>query len=259
MCKTNPISGQPGPRERPIVQNEANSSIADCGLGTDLWQGDESCKTNPISGQPGTVERSIVRNEPNSSIADCGLRIADWAQTSGRATNRPKRTQFRASRDTQRSSIPLFHLSSPMRIVRNKPNLAPGVRKWAQAGRRGPNRAKRTQFPAVPGGTGPEGRGTKGKCAKRTQFRPRAGIRRRIVQNEPNSRRGLGRGQWDEGRGLSCKTKPICDLGAEPMGPVPAAGCRPDPRRELRKNPMRPGAASVSIPVEPLSGKPGNL
>ncbi len=30
--------------------------------------------------------------------------------------------------------------------------------------------AKRTQFPAVPGGTGPPGRGTRGNRAKRTQF-----------------------------------------------------------------------------------------
>ena len=38
------------------------------------------------------------------------------------------------------------------------------------------NYEKRTQFPAVPGGTGPEGRGTRGKCAKRTQF-PDCGLR----------------------------------------------------------------------------------
>jgi len=37
---------------RPIVQNEPNSSIVDCGLATDLRRDDRWCKTNPISGEP---------------------------------------------------------------------------------------------------------------------------------------------------------------------------------------------------------------
>jgi hypothetical protein len=54
------------------------------------------------------------------------------------------------------------------------------------------NHAKRTQFPAAPGGTEPGGRG--GKCAKRTQSGPRqAGLwPEQIVQNEPNSARVSG-------------------------------------------------------------------
>ncbi len=39
---------------------------------------------------------------------------------------------------------------------------------------------KQTQFPPMPGGTGPQGRGTRGTCARRSQF---GGP---IVQNEPN-------------------------------------------------------------------------
>ncbi len=47
--------------------------------------------------------------------------------------------------------------------------------------------AKRTQFPAVPGGTGPGGRGAGAKRAKRTQFPPVGqGPGARKVQNEPN-------------------------------------------------------------------------
>jgi hypothetical protein len=66
---------------------------------------------------------------------------------------------------------------------------------------RGMKRAKRTQFPATPHGARPKGRGTRGKCAKRTQFarrrravlpstfRPRAPV----VQNEPNLARPEGK------------------------------------------------------------------
>jgi hypothetical protein len=38
--------------------------------------------------------------------------------------------------------------------------------------RPGANWAKRTQFPALPGGTGPQRRATRGNCAKQTQFGP---------------------------------------------------------------------------------------
>jgi len=63
------------------------------------------------------------------------------------------------------------------------------IRPNRQAGRvaREQKRAKRTQFPAGPGGTRPQGRRAKGKCAKRTQFR--------------------GRGAWDAWQ--MCKTNPI--------------------------------------------------
>jgi hypothetical protein len=264
MRKTNPIS-----RLRPPVA-AGGDNIADCGLGTDLWQGDESCKTNPISGDPRcpTFQYSII--PPFQSDA-----------------YRAKQTQF----GTWCPEMDAGRLAGYLR--------------------RASNRAKRTQFPAVPGGTGPEGRGTKGKCAKRTQFARRARValprpcqancakrtrfpvrreteamgqscetkpirnessedaqpsirsradstKRRLCETKPNLG-GLGYlGDGRVGGILLCKTKPICNLGAEPMGPVPATVCQPDPRRELRKNPMRHGAASVSIQVEPLSGKPGN-
>jgi hypothetical protein len=47
------------------------------------------------------------------------------------------------------------------------------------------------------------------KRAKRTQFAPAAGVRRRPnVQNEPNSRRRMGRGQRGGGRGANAQNEP---------------------------------------------------
>ncbi len=88
--------------------------------------------------------------------------------------------------------------------------------------------AKRTQFPAGPGGARLEGRPTRGECAKRTQFgsrcpetgapladtRPRPGS---IVQNKANSWRMAGAwGTWAVDRAKrsqfsrrTCKTNPI--------------------------------------------------
>jgi hypothetical protein len=67
-------------------------------------------------------------------------------------------------------------------IVRNKANfLTVAARIETGEGRRdrtgngpaaGAYRAKRSRCPATPGGTGPQGRGMRGKCAKRTQFGP---------------------------------------------------------------------------------------
>jgi hypothetical protein len=89
--------------------------------------------------------------------------------------------------------------------------------------------------PATPRGTRPEGRGTKGKCAKRTQFQTMPGGRGlgAIMRNEANSEQvGRGRptheetimqnkakpgqarvsGGWRWGSSLrkTCETKPIC-------------------------------------------------
>jgi hypothetical protein len=137
----------------------------------------ESCKTNPIS-SGGTRPRrvghgAIVRNEPNSPRS----RVGRSTRGVGRGGKRAKRSQFPAKRPPQERSI-----------VRNEANLPQAIGKGR--GRPGPggptedNCAKRTQFPAAPGGTRLQGvgrgvnrakqtqfggvRGT--KCAKRTQF-----------------------------------------------------------------------------------------
>ncbi len=86
----------------------------------------------------------------------------------------PNKPNFRPDRKPgypRHSTILLFHHSSPMRIVPNKPNSSAG--------------------------TGPEGHGTRGKCAKQTQFAaaPRgARVRRRgsNLRNKANSAAAAG-------------------------------------------------------------------
>ncbi len=87
------------------------------------------------------------------------------------------------------SNIPLFQYSSSMPIVRNKPNFPPDDC--------GADFAKRTQFPAAPGGTKPQGRGARGKTCKTNPIWL-AGCRSggRNAQNEPNSPGRLGPQRW---------------------------------------------------------------
>ena len=84
------------------------------------------------------------------------------------------------------------------------------------------NRAKRTQFPATPGGTGPQGRATRGNRAKRSQFRNKLQVGSARCQANRAERTQftarlvpldcwVGRGWRGEGRGQSCKTKPISE------------------------------------------------
>jgi hypothetical protein len=74
-------------------------------------------------------------------------------------------------------------------------------------------RAKQSQFPAVPGGTRPQGRGTRGKRAKQTQF-PAVGQDpgSRLCKTNPISA-GAGRDGAAEARnaGQTCKTNPISE------------------------------------------------
>ncbi len=94
-----------------------------------------------------------MQNEPNSRRGRLG-----WAHRGvGRGANRAKRTQFAGeSCETKPTSggrdTPPFHYS-----------IIPPSQSDAY-------RAKRTQSPAGPGGTRLGGRGTRDKCAKRTQF-----------------------------------------------------------------------------------------
>ena len=142
LCETKPISSGLGPapqeasegvgRGHPthslwlragstksrIVQNEANSSIADFGLRIADWgqtsgglppqsRGGRNMQNEPnLAGRPGGWERPIVRNKAN------------WAGRPGpRRQKCAKRTQFPAER------IPRH--SSPMAIVQNEANFRP--------------------------------------------------------------------------------------------------------------------------------------
>ncbi len=89
-----PIIRRFQPRRAPggrNVRNEANSSIADCGLGMDPRRRDRSCKTNPIwppgancakrsqFGAGGQAPAgSNVQNEPNSRRCRVGPSQGPW-------------------------------------------------------------------------------------------------------------------------------------------------------------------------------------
>jgi hypothetical protein len=70
-----------------------------------------------------------------------------------------------------RRTNPIWPLGSgcPRVNAQNEANLA-----WPQT-RAGGEMRKTNPIPGASGGTWPQGRGTPGKCAKRTQFRPAAG------------------------------------------------------------------------------------
>jgi hypothetical protein len=115
-----------------------------------IWWG-QMCKTKPI-GRSFKFEVSSVKQEKHSCrtkpiLEECQVWSAKCEVQNVPNSARPGHGQVPSGQKR-----------------RNKPNF------W-RAGRLGPvNCAKRTQFPAGPGGTGPQGRGTRGNCAKRTQF-----------------------------------------------------------------------------------------
>jgi hypothetical protein len=138
LCKTNPISP-----ERP-------------GMGAD---GRDSRGRN-VQNEPNWTRRrrgpggGKMQNEPNSPRSG-GVRGPRDVE---RGANCAKRTQFReVGRQVEPpySTIPSFHHSNPMPIVRNEPNSA-------RFGSRGPGSMPRSRA-----GT-PNLR--RGECAKRTQF-----------------------------------------------------------------------------------------
>jgi hypothetical protein len=127
---------------------------------------------------------------------------------------------------------------------------------------------KQTQFPPMPGGTGPQGRGTRGTCARRSQFggpivqnepnlpaaargtRPGGVGHGANMQNEPNFRRPwAGRGRQGRGTGTNCAKRtqfPAGPGGTRPPGawdagaksakrsqspPRKMSGGTPNPRR----------------------------
>jgi len=168
----------------PIMRNEANFSIADFGLGTDLWQGGESCKTNPISPVGwGPGERN-AQNEPNFPGG------AGWPP------------------------------SPPKPIVRNEAKLGlAGVSGGPRVGEA--YCAKRSQFagrsacqtkPIVQSEANFSGQPwpRRTKCAKRTQFPPsRAPGNTRLCKTKPISRpwrerTGVGRGKAPVAAEVDC-------------------------------------------------------
>jgi hypothetical protein len=121
-------------------------------------------QTNPIWGGPSGVRRAIRRNKANSGSrpavprVKCAKQSQTWAgwgiwepvhpgslscqtkpiRTLPRGTapprqatraNAPNKPNFRQADSPHHSNIPLFHRSSPMRIVRNKANSCHGVRR----------------------------------------------------------------------------------------------------------------------------------
>jgi hypothetical protein len=104
------------------------------------------------------------------------------------------------------------------------------------------NRAKRTQFPAGPGGMGHQGRGTRGQRAKRTQF----------------SRRGGAAGARDAGQ--MCKTNPISGgAGRDGAAAACKAGqmCKTKPiRRRTGGTRRRWPRRQVSPPRTSMRNKP---
>ena len=74
----------------------------------------------------------------------------------------------------------------------------------AMAGPLRAEHAKRTQFPAAPGGTGPDGRGTRDKRAKRSQF-----LRSAMAPEDEMCKTNPISGQPDPGNAGLCETKPI--------------------------------------------------
>jgi len=177
----------PLPARGANVQNEPNSRRA----GWDKAPGTRDAGAN-------------AQNEPNFANRDRA-----WG-TRGECA---KRTQFPAHRISHHSTILSFHHSSPTPIVQNEPNLG-------RCSRREPHCSSIPSFqhsnPPVPVGTRPQGRGTRGNRAKRSQFLA-CGLR---IGDRP----AAGRLPCAPPRACasqSCKTKPMV-----PERPGMGAGCR---------------------------------
>ncbi len=175
-------------------------------------------RTQLPAGPGGTRPRGRegnVQNEPNFAEGT-GWGLGDEGRT---CKTKPISGVPPGPEDQMRKTKPnlgrMGHLgagASARPIVRNEPNF--GESRWDRTAKC----AKQSQFPAGPGGTRPQGRGTQGDRAKRTQsfdcgsriadwgqtcggipaLRPATfGLRRPVCTNKPNS------------RSQSCKTKPI--------------------------------------------------
>jgi hypothetical protein len=133
------------------------------------------CETKPICPRTGSQGCGIVRNKPNS------------AQASGRTSALRKRTYVELYMQGRRQ---------------NKPNLPRSVKC-----------AKRSQFPAVPGGAGPGGPGPRDEsCKTKPICHPACwDWRDRSRETKPIApwKVSGGDAQPTKSRGLSCETNPI--------------------------------------------------
>ncbi len=176
---------------------------------------DPLCETKPIA-RSGAPRRCL---NCGLWIADCGLGTALQPAASGlRRAKCAKQTQFPPDGIPHHSTMLSFHHSNPMPIVQNEPNLegyragAPDRPRadcakqsqtcagWGIWGIAAPGRGdctKRTQFPATPAGTGPEGTRVVGcgtneaNSVARATVRNKANCRRKDSQNSLHGARGV--------------------------------------------------------------------
>ncbi len=199
MCETNPIPGGAGWDEATGAWDVGQSRktnpifrlrISDWGLGTDLRRNayPAACRLRPA--QADCAKRTQFRpsarewaRAAGAAEAKCAKRtqfpaLPGGARPEGRGTRGKcaKRTQFAARHVARASRSRGSGRACPsVRIMRG--TATPNAKKciWEPTPvplfrQPGANRAKRTQFPAGPGGTRPQGRGTRGNRAKRSQF-----------------------------------------------------------------------------------------
>ncbi len=210
----------------PIMQNEANSE--GCRAGT----------PNPFAVAQGRLyEEPIVPNKPNSDRGhvrgkSCTGKELWWiihAEDFGKTKPIEKKFEVRGVKFEVRNEANLAGRPGPWRAECAKQTQFPGT------GRSGGRLYKQSQFldcgfrimslraergnldcglcktnptcsPAVPGGTGPQGRGMRGNRAKRTQFRPLGPWRAPIIPLFHHSTIPIPC--------RSCETKPIARSGA---------------------------------------------
>jgi len=211
-CKTNPITGRDEARGRRMRGKYAKrTQFAPGPGGTRRGVLYKQTQFLPLcrSGDRRSREGKSCETKPNlGAPAVSGGRRVDGARC-GKQSQFPAGPGGTGSGDEDREgqsckTNPIFATSGGSRA--GTPNLRradcakrsqtwAGWDIWGTARRGRPNGAKRTQFPATPGGMGLEGRATRSKRAKRTQFtrrypagRARRGTRRGAnAQNEPNS------------------------------------------------------------------------
>jgi hypothetical protein len=123
------------------------------------------CKTNPIRGDAGGT-----RPQGRRTRGKCAKRSQ---------FHQPERGPWGEGRTCETNPIPTRQDSPAFHY-----SIIPPFQSDADC-------AKRTQFPAVPGGTRPQARGTRGKCAKRSQFGRVSGgdaqpTKSRLRQTKPN-------------------------------------------------------------------------
>lgn len=192
MCKTKPISAQPGPHEHLIVRNKPN--FRQCRGGRDqrdVGRG-QMRQTNPICpAGPGAWTVGCCTNKANFRRSEkkgkcftgkdlwwiehsigprktkpiwgspAGIRGVDYTEQSQLArrepwANRAKQTQFSPRCPVGRGPSSVGREAN----VQNKPNSA------------GSTVQNKPNFPSGARGTGPHEHGTRGTCAKRTQSPP---------------------------------------------------------------------------------------